>query len=305
VYVALRKTPTQVQAIQASLRAAGADPFTTVVAAFDFEGPVQTMMAANAALVLAESLRVDTEGKATDVLMVWDELHAHIEAFGALHSALETGMPHEFLMAVRRVVYANMLQRCAHFTAGGSLSAFPIMHVPPGEPTELMSIADGHLKFTEALHREGQRPAIDLKASLSRTGSRARAKALHKLGSTLRGEVIQIEEEAMFSAMGGNPTPFEMKRQAMVQRVMHVMRHQGHLEVEEQVALLTAACNTCAAPVPLNILTASEGGLVACLRRDYGGLLEAVREANGQSDRVDADLLGAVVAWCGENSVEA
>ena len=75
VYVALNKTPEEVQAIHAELRARGADRYTTVVASFDFEGPIEQLLAANVAVSVGESIR----HAGGDVLMVYDDLGSHVE----------------------------------------------------------------------------------------------------------------------------------------------------------------------------------------------------------------------------------
>jgi len=94
--------------------------------------------------------------------MLYDDLSSHVDAFTEIHYKIDPTCPPENMLAVRRVIYSSILQRCAALKEGGSMSALALMDCPPGEPTEIMSIVDGHLCFSADLYHAKHRYCLCL-----------------------------------------------------------------------------------------------------------------------------------------------
>jgi len=106
-------------------------------------------------------------------------------------------------------VHARLLERAAKLSkekGGGSLTALPIAETDAGNlsayiPTNLISITDGQIVLDAKLFYEGQKPAVDVGASVSRVGGKTQAHALREAAQTLRLDYAQFLELEMFTRL--------------------------------------------------------------------------------------------------------
>jgi len=282
VYVALDKTTKQLQAIQAELRQLGADQSVAVVTSLKDEGHVAIMQAVTTGCAIADCFR--NEGK--DSLLIFDDFADHLKAFSTLSADLESDPLHPTVMlAIRRVLYAGILQRCARLVDGGSMTALALLRTPDAEPTEFISIADGHLSFSPELFHEGQRPAIDLKVSVSRTGARARSAALTKVARTLKMDLLDGLSTASFTKSQKKSSEKESTNVSWTDRTMQVLqqsRYEGKL-LEEEVVLLLMVTEDLARHVPIKDVLSKENGLMQFLREQCSDALSEIEQTGDVS----------------------
>ena len=81
-------------------------------------------------------------------------------------------------------------------TTGGNLSAYI--------PTNVISITDGQIYLESELFHSGIRPAVNTGLSVSRVGRAAQMPAMRKVSGTLRIDLAQYREMAVFSRFGAD-----------------------------------------------------------------------------------------------------
>ena len=104
-------------------------------------------------------------------------------------------------------LHSRLLERAAKLSpelGGGSLTALPIIETQAGDvsayiPTNVISITDGQIFLESNLFFEGQRPAVNVGLSVSRVGGAAQTKAMKKAAGSLRIDLAQYREMAVFT----------------------------------------------------------------------------------------------------------
>ena len=86
----------------------------------------------------------------------------------------------------------------------GSLTALPVVETQAGDvsgyiPTNIISITDGQIFLEKELFYKGIRPAINVGLSVSRVGSAAQVPVMKKISGSLKLELAQYREIAIFS----------------------------------------------------------------------------------------------------------
>ncbi|MBP3805962.1 MAG: F0F1 ATP synthase subunit alpha, partial [Oribacterium sp.] len=104
-------------------------------------------------------------------------------------------------------LHSRLLERSCHLNkklGGGSITALPIIETMDGDvsayiPTNVISITDGQIFLESNLFFEGQRPAVNVGLSVSRVGGAAQTKAMKKSSGSLRIDLAQFREMAVFT----------------------------------------------------------------------------------------------------------
>ena len=89
----------------------------------------------------------------------------------------------------------------------GSLTALPVIEILEGDvstfvPTNVISITDGQILLKPELFYSGNRPAMDVGASVSRVGSDAQTKAMKAVAKTIKGDISRYNEVKAFAQFG-------------------------------------------------------------------------------------------------------
>lgn len=175
IYVMMGQPAEAVKRQVQQLEQAGAMNYTTVIVADDKSSPLHQFMAPLTACAMGEHYR--DRGK--HALVVYDDITQHIITYDRLCKQLLDSYTQSLGKHILwRHMYSSLFQRSACLSdakGGGTLSSLICLQSPPLEPFELMSTSDGQIKLCEKRFANGQLPAIDPPASLSRIGSRARS----------------------------------------------------------------------------------------------------------------------------------
>lgn len=203
IYVAIGQKESTIASLVENLKKHEAMSYTCVLAATAADpAPIQ-YIAPYAATSLAEYFMY--EGK--DVLIVYDDLSKHAVAYRALSLLLGRAPGREAYPGDVFYLHSRLLERSCRLSdelGGGSITALPIIETQDGDvsayiPTNVISITDGQIFLESNLFFEGQRPAVNVGLSVSRVGGAAQTKAMKKAAGSLRIDLAQYREMAVFT----------------------------------------------------------------------------------------------------------
>lgn len=147
-----------------------------------------------------------------DVLIVYDDLTRHAEAYRSLSLLLKRAPGREAYPGDIFFIHSRLLERSAkihHKYGGGSITALPIVETQQGRissyiPTNLISITDGQIYLDTSLFNKGIRPAVDVGRSVSRIGGRAQVEAMKTVTERLKIDYSRFMEVEVFTKFGAH-----------------------------------------------------------------------------------------------------
>lgn len=202
IYVAIGQKQSKVAQIVRQLTEAGAMKYTTVVSAPAGSPAPLLYLAPFAGCAIGEYFM----DKGKDVLVVYDDLSKHADAYREMSLLLRRSPGREAYPGDIFYLHSRLLERAAKLDAahgGGSLTALPIIETKLGDvaayiPTNVISITDGQIYLESDLFYKGVRPAVNVGLSVSRVGSAAQTKGMKKVAGKLRLDLAQFRELAAF-----------------------------------------------------------------------------------------------------------
>ncbi len=208
VYCAIGQKASNIAHVIEGLRKNGAMEYSVVVAATASDSPATQYLAPYCACSVAESFME----KGKDVLVIYDDLSKHAVAYRAMSLLLHRPPGREAYPGDVFYLHSRLLERSACLSAekgGGSITALPIIETMGGNisayiPTNVISITDGQIYLENELFHSGIRPAVNTGLSVSRVGRSAQHKAMRKVSGTLRIELSQYREMAVFTRFGSD-----------------------------------------------------------------------------------------------------
>lgn len=248
VYVAIGQKMSTIVHLVETLEKHNALAYTVVVAAAASEQASMQYMAPYAGCAVAEYFMYE---KHKDVLVVYDDLTKHAQAYRAISLLLRRPPGREAYPGDVFYIHSRLLERAAHLdpsSGGGSITALPIIETQGGDisayiPTNVISITDGQIYLESELFYSGQRPAVNVGLSVSRVGGAAQTKAIRKLSGPLRINLAQAREMAAFAQFGSDldeSTRLQLKRGEILAEVLKQPQFEP-LSTEEQVVILYLA----------------------------------------------------------------
>jgi F-type H+-transporting ATPase subunit alpha len=147
-----------------------------------------------------------------DVLIVYDDLTRHAEAYRSLSLLLKRPPGREAYPGDIFFIHSRLLERSAKLDrryGGGSITAIPIVETQQGRissyiPTNLISITDGQIYLDISLYNKGIRPAIDVGRSVSRIGGKAQADVMKSVAERLKIDYSRFSEVEVFTKFGAH-----------------------------------------------------------------------------------------------------
>ena len=267
VYCAIGQRASAVAKAAAILREHGAMDYTVVVVAEGNEAPGLSYIAPYAATSIAEHFM--EAGR--DVLIVYDDLTQHAQAYREISLLLRRPPGREAFPGDIFYIHSRLLERATHLDAkrgGGSLTALPIIETEAQDisayiPTNLISITDGQVYLSPSLFELGVLPAVDVGKSVSRVGGKAQRAAYRAVAGDLKLAYAQFEELETFARFGARLDD------ATRQSIEHGRRIRACLQqpeskpqsVPEQITVLVALTAKLFDPVPLARMTEAEGAV--------------------------------------------
>ena len=211
VYCAIGQKASTVAQVIKTLENGGAMAYTAVVAATASDSPAMQYLAPYSACSIAEYFM--EQGK--DVLIVYDDLSKHAVAYRTISLLLHRPPGREAYPGDVFYLHSRLLERSACLSkrkGGGSLTALPIVETMENNisafiPTNVISITDGQIYLESELFHSGVRPAVNTGLSVSRVGRAAQTNAMKKVSGTLRIDLSQYREMAVFARFGSDVDP--------------------------------------------------------------------------------------------------
>jgi F-type H+-transporting ATPase subunit alpha len=199
--------------------------------------------------------------KGRDVLIVYDNLTQHAEAYRELSLLLRRPPGREAFPGDIFYIHSRMLERATHLNkerGGGSLTALPIIETEAQDisayiPTNLISITDGQIYLSPSLFELGVLPAVDVGKSVSRVGGEAQWAAYRAVAGDLKLAYAQFEELETFARFGARLDDDTRKIIEHGRRIRACLKQPefAPLAVPAQITVLLALTANLFDPVPL------------------------------------------------------
>ena len=282
IYVAIGQKESTIASLVENLKKNEAMSYTCVVAATAADpAPIQ-YIAPYAATSLAEYFMY--QGR--DVLIVYDDLSKHAVAYRALSLLLGRAPGREAYPGDVFYLHSRLLERSCRLSdalGGGSITALPIIETLDGDvsayiPTNVISITDGQIFLESNLFFEGQRPAVNVGLSVSRVGGAAQTKAMKKAAGSLRIDLAQYREMAVFTQFSSDldeSTKTQLEQGAILMELLKQPLGRP-LSLGEQVVTLVLALNQEFLGTPKKDVTALQNKVLAFFNEQEGELLRSI-----------------------------
>jgi F-type H+-transporting ATPase subunit alpha len=257
IYCAIGQRASAVAKVVANLREKGAMDYTVIVVAEGNDAPGLTYITPYAATSIAEYFME----KGRDVLIVYDNLTQHAEAYRELSLLLRRPPGREAFPGDIFYIHSRMLERATHLCkerGGGSLTALPIIETEAQDisayiPTNLISITDGQIYLSPSLFELGVLPAVDVGKSVSRVGGEAQWAAYRAVAGDLKLAYAQFEELETFARFGARLDDDTRKIIEHGRRIRACLKQPefSPISVPAQITVLLALTANLFDPVPL------------------------------------------------------
>ncbi|MBR4010225.1 MAG: F0F1 ATP synthase subunit alpha [Clostridiales bacterium] len=250
VYVAIGQKMSNIVSVAKTLEQYNAMEYTVIVAASASQPASLQYIAPYAGCAIAEEFMYSDH---EDVLIVYDDLSKHAQAYRAISLLLRRPPGREAYPGDVFYLHSRLLERSAKLSdamGGGSITALPIIETLSGDisayiPTNVISITDGQIYLESELFFSGQRPAINVGLSVSRVGGAAQTKAMKKVAGPLRISLAQAREMAAFAQFGSDLDPNtqkQLKRGLILNEILKQEQFSA-MQMDEQVVMLYLATN--------------------------------------------------------------
>lgn len=297
VYVAIGQKMSTIVSTTTLLSRKGALDYSVVVAASASDSAAMQYIAPFSACAIAEKFMYDYH---KDVLIVYDDLSKHAQAYRAISLLLRRPPGREAYPGDVFYLHSRLLERAAKLSpelGGGSITALPIVETLGNDisayiPTNVISITDGQIYLSPELFFSGQRPAINVGLSVSRVGGAAQTKAVKKVAGPLRISLAQAREMASFSQFGSDldeNTQLQIKRGSVLNEILKQEQFHSWTMAEEVVILYVATTDK------LNFLAKEDindftFAYIEDVWERHQNVFEAITREGVLSDQIKADI---------------
>jgi len=305
VYCAIGQRASGVAKLIDTLREKGALPYTVVIVSEGNNPPGLAYIAPYAATSIAEYFM--EQGR--DVLVVYDDLTQHAQAYRELSLLLRRPPGREAFPGDIFYIHSRLLERSTHLRpelGGGSLTALPIIETSAQDisayiPTNLISITDGQIYLSPSLFELGVLPAVDVSKSVSRVGGKAQCAAYRAVAGDLKLAYAQFEELEAFARFGARLD--EATRQLIEhgRRIRACLKQQelSPLPVSVQITVLLALTTGLFDRVPLDQMAEAEQAVcagAANIPPELTAILETADKLSDADKTVIAELAKQALA---------
>lgn len=297
VYVPVGQKMSNIVATAGLLEKRGAMDYTVIVAASASESAAMQYIAPFSACAIAEKFMYDYH---KDVLIVYDDLSKHAQAYRAISLLLRRPPGREAYPGDVFYLHSRLLERAAKLSdelGGGSITALPIVETQGNDisayiPTNVISITDGQIYLSPELFFSGQRPAVNVGLSVSRVGGAAQTKAVKKVAGPLRISLAQAREMAAFSQFGSDldeNTQLQIKRGSVLNEVLKQERF-SPLTMASEVIILYCATSDKFNFLATEDITEFYTDLLADIRLRHPNIFEEITDGKVFNDEIKAEI---------------
>ncbi|MCO5993946.1 F0F1 ATP synthase subunit alpha [Actinoallomurus rhizosphaericola] len=303
IYVAVGQKGSTIAQVRATLEAAGALEYTTIVAAPASEPAGYKYIAPYTGSAIGQHWMY--EGK--HVLIVFDDLSKQAESYRAISLLLRRPPGREAYPGDVFYLHSRLLERCAKLSddmGAGSMTGLPIIETKGNDvsayiPTNVISITDGQVFLETDLFNQGVRPAINVGISVSRVGGAAMTKAMRKATSNLKLFLSQFRDLEAFAAFASDLDAASRAQLDRGARLVELLKQPQNnpFPMEQQVVSIWAGTNGELDDVPIEDIRRFEAELLDYVKRNQSGLLDGIRETGQFGDDAQSTLKDAIAEF--------
>jgi len=300
VYCAIGQKASSVASLVNTLSENGTLSRSVIVASTAADSAAAQYLAPYAACAVAEYFMYNGQ----DTLVVYDDLSKHAVAYRTMSLLLRRPSGREAYPGDVFYLHSRLLERAARLSpelGGGSMTALPIIETMAGDisayiPTNVISITDGQIYLESELFHAGVRPAVNVGLSVSRVGRAAQYDAMKKVSGSLRLEVAQYRDMAVFAQFGADVDAATKKLLDRGNRMTELLKQPKEqiLLLSRQVALLLALKLDALGKVAVSDVSRFENELLRWLEENYHDLLESIDGGKKLSDDLRQPLEQAI-----------
>jgi len=300
IYEAIGQKRSTVAQVVKTLEEHGAMEYTIIVSATASDPAPLQFISPYTGCTIGEYFR-DKGGHA---LIVYDDLSKQATAYRQLSLLLRRPPGREAYPGDVFYLHSRLLERAAKLSdklGGGSLTALPIIETQAGDvsayiPTNVISITDGQIFLESDLFYSGVRPAINVGISVSRVGGSAQIKAMKQVAGTLRLDLAQYRELAVFAQFGSDLDKATLAQLNRGQRMVELLKQDQYspLPVEQQILVIFAGTNGYVDEVSVNAVRKFESELLRFATSKYQSLLNDIKSKKQLDDDLKARIKSAI-----------
>jgi F-type H+-transporting ATPase subunit alpha len=295
IYVAIGQKGSTIAGLRGALEEAGALPYTTIVHAPASDAAGFKYVAPYTGSAIGQHWMY--QGK--HVLIVFDDLTKHAEAYRAMSLLLRRPPGREAYPGDVFYLHSRLLERCAKLSnelGGGSMTGLPMVETKANDvsafiPTNVISITDGQIFLQSDLFNANQRPAIDVGVSVSRVGGAAQIKAMKNVSGSLKINLAQYRDMQAFAMFASDLDATSRRQLDRGEKLVELLKQPQYspYPIEDQVVSVWAGINGQFDDVPTDDVGRFERELLDYLKHN-GSVLQNIRETK-QFDDDTADAL--------------
>jgi F-type H+-transporting ATPase subunit alpha len=297
IYVAIGQKASTVAKLVQTLKKTGAMEYTIVVSSTASDTAPLQYIAPYSGTALGEFFM----SKGRDVLIVYDDLSKHAVAYRALSLLLERSPGREAYPGDVFYLHSRLLERSSKLSpqlGGGSMTALPIIETLGGDvsayiPTNVISITDGQIFLESDLFFEGMRPAVNVGLSVSRVGSAAQTKAMKKAAGSIRVDLAQYREMAVFTQFSSDLDETTKRQLNHGSILMELLKQplEHPLAMHEQVIILVVVGAQRMEHVPVKKVKEYKAKLLEYFNSECADLCEELNISGELSDTLKKKIL--------------
>lgn len=295
IYVAIGQKTSKIAQVVATLEKFKAMQHTIVIAATASDSATMQYVAPYSGCAIGEYFM--DQGK--DALVIYDDLTKHAWAYRQISLLLRRPSGREAYPGDIFYLHSRLLERAAKMDqkhGGGSLTALPVIETQAGDvsayiPTNVISITDGQIYLEADLFNSGVRPAVNPGLSVSRVGGAAQTKMMKQVAGSLRLDLAQYRELAIFAQFGSDLDEATLLRLERGRRIVEVLKQPqlDPMDVTSQVVVLWAVNNGYFDKVALSEIPALEKRILTLFETNKK-LKDSLNEKKAIDDNAKTEL---------------
>jgi len=295
IYVAIGQKGSTIAGLRGALEEAGALEYTTIVHAPASDAAGFKYVAPYTGSAIGQHWMY--QGK--HVLIVFDDLTKHAEAYRAMSLLLRRPPGREAYPGDVFYLHSRLLERCAKLSkelGGGSMTGLPMVETKANDvsafiPTNVISITDGQIFLQSDLFNANQRPAIDVGVSVSRVGGAAQIKAMKNVSGSLKINLAQYRDMQAFAMFASDLDATSRRQLDRGEKLVELLKQPQYspYPIEDQVVSVWAGINGQFDDVPTDDVGRFERELLDYLKHN-GSVLQNIRETKLFDDDTAAAL---------------
>jgi F-type H+-transporting ATPase subunit alpha len=300
VYVAIGQKGTTIASVRRALEEGGAMEYTTIVASPASDPAGFKYLAPYTGSAIGQHWMY--EGK--HVLIVFDDLTKHAEAYRAISLLLRRPPGREAYPGDVFYLHSRLLERCAKLSdelGAGSMTGLPIIETKANDisayiPTNVISITDGQCFLETDLFNQGVRPAINVGVSVSRVGGAAQIKAMKEVAGSLRLDLSQYRELEAFAAFASDLDAVSKAQLERGARLVELLKqHQfSPMSVQNQVVAIWLGTRGHLDSVPVADVTRFESEFIEHLQASRPGIFDDIKNTLKLNEETEQQLVASV-----------